>query len=81
MSSRPSRFGDGVVTWSTRVQGGQVRRRELPAPAWAAINSYLDAAGRPFVELDADLSRFAANPCPLTGNTGASCPAGWGSAT
>lgn len=48
----------GVTTWSARVKGGQVRRRELPAPAWAAINTYLAAAGREFASLDPDTLLF-----------------------
>ncbi len=38
----------GLVTWSARVKGGEVRCRELPGPAWSAITAYLEAAGRPF---------------------------------
>lgn len=38
----------GIVTWSARTKGGLVRRRELPAPAWAAVTAQLEAAGRPY---------------------------------
>ena len=48
----------GLTTWSARVKGGQVRRRELPAPAWSAITTYLDAADRPFASLDPDVLLF-----------------------
>lgn len=49
----------GTITWSARVKGGRVRRRELPAPAWAAIRAYLDADGRPFAGLAPDALLFA----------------------
>jgi site-specific recombinase XerD len=49
----------GVTTWSARVKGGRVRRRELPAPVWAAIRAYLDADGRPFASLAPDARIFA----------------------
>ena len=53
----------GLVTWSARVKGGQVRRRELPAPAWHAIDGYLEKVGRPFDGLDPESLLF-----PVTGN-------------
>ena len=38
---------DGVVLYEVRTKGGQVRRREIPEPAWLAILDAADAAGRP----------------------------------
>ncbi len=54
--------GRGSVTWTARVKGGRVRRRELPAPAWTAIRAYLDADGRPFATLAPDALIFPVSP-------------------
>lgn len=40
------------------AKGGRIRRRELPAPAWAAIRDYLEAEGRPLETLDYDARIF-----------------------
>ena len=45
-------------TWTARTKGGRVRRRELPAPAWSAITTYLNAAGHSFDELAPDAPVF-----------------------
>jgi integrase/recombinase XerC len=50
--------GDGLVTWSARVKGGQIRCRELPTPAWSTITAHLDAGGRSFATLDPDSLLF-----------------------
>jgi integrase len=58
----------GMVTWSARVKGGRVRRRELPGPVWAAILAYLDADGRPFAGLAPDARLFAVSPQGYSAN-------------
>lgn len=58
----------GTVTWSARVKGGRVRRRELPAPAWAAMRTYLDADGRPFATLAPDALIFPVSPQGYSAN-------------
>jgi site-specific recombinase XerD len=49
---------DGIPMYTARTKGGKLRYRELPAPAWTAINAYLDAAGRPLDTLDDDAPIF-----------------------
>jgi integrase/recombinase XerD len=55
---------DDAPMYELRTKGGKIRRRELPAPAWRAIDAYLAAAGRPFAELEPDGRIF-----PITSQT------------
>lgn len=45
---------DGTPMYTARTMGGKLRYRALPAPAWEAIRTYLDGAGRTFATLADD---------------------------
>lgn len=55
---------DGTPMYSARTKGGRLRYRELPAPAWQAITTYLVEAERPLATLPADARIF-----PVTSQT------------
>lgn len=57
-----------VPMYRVRAKGGKVRRRELPAPAWDAIRSYLAADGRALETLDADARIFPISATTLYDN-------------
>lgn len=58
----------GTPMYRVRAKGGKIRRRELPAPAWAAIRDYLAAAGRPLESLDDDARIFPISSTTLYDN-------------
>jgi integrase/recombinase XerD len=45
---------NGTVYYSVRTKGGRERHRELPVPAFSAIVTALEAAGRPLESLSAE---------------------------
>ena len=49
---------NGAVYYSVRVKGGDLRRRELPAPAFTAIREALEALGTPLESLAPDARLF-----------------------
>ena len=53
---------NGTVFYTARVKGGTVRRRELPAPAFKAIQEALKAQGTPLDRLPAHERIFKLSP-------------------
>lgn len=60
--------GDGRVYYDARVKGGRTRRRELPAPAFAAIARAWEATGRPLASLDPATPLFAVSAAGFYAN-------------
>ena len=59
---------NGRVYYETRTKGGRHRRRELPAPAFAAIRRAAEAAGRPLDALDPEAPIFTVSAAGFYAN-------------
>ena len=59
---------NGRVYYEARTKGGRRRRRELPAPAFAAIRRAAEAAGQPLDTLDPEAPLFAVSAAGFYAN-------------
>lgn len=60
--TRGSLSRNGGVYYTVKVKGGRIRRRELPPPAFRAIEQALEAEGRPLDTLPDDAPLFSVKP-------------------